>query len=104
MAFGRIVLAWVLVAAWLYGWAAGERRVARAGLPPAGEIPPLVGEALLLALFAALWFGSLGAGGWWLLFALLGALMEWPIRTASGAIRILRIVGAGALLAWRLGA
>jgi hypothetical protein len=103
MAFGRILLAWMLVAVWLYLWAAGERRMARAGSLPVSAILPLAGEALLLALFAALWFGSLGAGGWWLLFGLLGALMEWPIRTGSGAARILRIVGAGALLAWRLG-
>ena len=36
------------------------------------------GEALLLTLFGALWFGSLGAGAWWLVFGLVAALREWP--------------------------
>ena len=31
-----------------------------------------LGEALLLTLFGALWFGSLGAGAWWLVFGLVG--------------------------------
>ena len=102
MAFGRIVVAWVLVAGWLVLWAEAERR--RVGGERLGprDAALLAGEGLLLALFGGLWFGSLGAGGWWLLFGLLGALMEWPLRTAAGAARILRIVVAGALLAWRL--
>jgi hypothetical protein len=37
MALGRIVLGWMFVAAWPYAWAAGERRVARAGSLPVGE-------------------------------------------------------------------
>ena len=32
------------------------------------------GEALLAALLGALWFGSLGAGAWWLVFGLVAAL------------------------------
>ena len=72
MAFGRILLAWVVVGAWLAIWAFGERRVTGGPGPSAAELAPLAGEALLLALFAGLWFGSLGSGGWWLVFLLLG--------------------------------
>lgn len=102
MAFGRILLAWVVVGAWLAVWAFGERRVTGAQVPSAAELAPLAGEALLLALFAGLWFGSLGSGGWWLVFLLLGGLMAWPVRSLAGAARIARVIGAGALLAWTL--
>ena len=104
MAFGRILLAWVVVGAWLAIWAFGERRVTHAGRPSAAELAPLTGEALLLALFAALWFGSLGSGAWWLVFLLLGGLMAWPVRSLAGAARVARVVVAGGLLAWTLGA
>lgn len=102
MAFGRILLAWVAVGTWLAVWAFGERRVAGARVPSAAELAPLAGEALLLALFAGLWFGSLGSGGWWLVFLLLGGLMAWPVRSLAGAARIARVIVAGALLAWTL--
>lgn len=102
MAFGRILLAWAVAGAWLAAWALGERRVTGAGHPSAAELAPLAGEALLLALFAALWFGSLGSGTWWLVFLLLGALMAWPVRALAGAARVARIVVAGGLLAWVL--
>jgi hypothetical protein len=104
VAFGRILLAWVMVAGWLAVWAFGERRLTGAGAPSAAELAPLSGEALLLALFAALWFGSLGPGAWWLVFLLLGGLMAWPVRSLAGAARIARVVVAGGLLAWTLGA
>jgi hypothetical protein len=102
VAFGRILLAWAVVGAWLAIWAFGERRVTGAGSPSAAELAPLAGEALLLALFAALWFGSLGSGAWWLVFLLLGGLMAWPVRSLAEAARIARIVVAGGLLAWTL--
>ena len=102
MAFGRILLAWVVVGAWLAIWAFAERRVTAARAPSAAELTPLAGEALLLALFAGLWFGSLGSGGWWLVFLLLGGLMAWPVRSLAGAAHIIRVVVAGALLAWTL--
>ena len=102
MAFGRILLAWAVVGAWLAIWALAERRMTGAGSPSAAELAPLAGEALLLALFAALWFGSLGSGGWWLVFLLLGGLMAWPVRSLAGAARIARVVAAGGLLAWTL--
>jgi hypothetical protein len=67
-------------------------------------------------LLASLWFDSLGSGGWWLLFSLLGLLAAFPVRLEAivlaglpprPALRLavldaLRYVGAGALLAWRL--
>jgi hypothetical protein len=101
VALGRIILAWGAVAAWLGVWALAERLWAGTPLGPR-DAGRLGGEALLLALFAALWFGSLGAGAWWLVFLLLGALMEWPVRSVLGAARIARIVGAGGILAWTL--
>lgn len=37
-------------------------------------------EAVLFTLFASLWFASLGHGAWWLLFAVVGILVEGPVR------------------------
>ena len=102
MAFGRILLGWVLVGAWLAVWAFADRRVTGAPVSTPTELTSLLGEALLLALFAGLWFGSLGSGGWLLVFLLLGGLMAWPVRSMAGAARIARVVVAGALLAWAL--
>ena len=102
MAFGRILLAWLVVGAWLAIWAFSERRVTGAGRLSAPELAPLAGEALLLALFATLWFGSLGSGAWWLVFLLVGGLMAWPVRSPAGVARIARVVVAGGLLAWVL--
>jgi hypothetical protein len=45
-------------------------------------------EALILTLVAALWFGSLGHGGWAILFLLLAALPagdRWVRRALAGA-------------------
>lgn len=66
------------VAVFLLFWDLSERKLARSERP---FRPVVLGaEALLLAMFAALWFASLGHGGWWVLFAVLGALVEGPIR------------------------
>ncbi len=116
MALSRLLLGWALVAGWLVGWDLVARRGAgwhrRMGLLAAGE-------ALLLTLFGALWFGSLGAGAWWLVFGLVAALREWPsagepprgprVRigrppAALRLVRMLRTLVAGGILAWRLGA
>jgi hypothetical protein len=99
MAFGRIALAWAIVAAWLVVWDMAERRLTGARGSRAVQLWWPAGEALLLTLFAALWFGSLGAGGWGLVFLLLGALREWPPRSARGAARVARVVVAGGVLA-----
>ena len=103
MGFGRILLAWAAVGAWLAAWALAERRTGRARGPARRpEAGWLAGEALLLALFGALWFGSLGSGEWWLVFLLVGALTAWPVRTVGGAARIGRTLVAGWLLVWIL--
>lgn len=116
MALSRLVLAWLAVSAWLMLWelvasrfhtARGGSRLRRARV--------LLGEALLLTLFGALWFGSLGAGAWWMVFGLVGALREWPgppgrrgaeeadaVGLGLSALRVLRTVAAGGILAWRL--
>lgn len=70
-------------------------------------------EAGVVTLFASLWFDSLGHGGWWILFSLLGlivALARLPDPTPStlraslvrAARDMIRYVLAGAILAWRL--
>ena len=75
--------------------------------------PGYLTDALLLTLFASLWFASLGHGGWVLLFLLLGLLLEGPGRyrdlpqgfdkSRTGVKRLLlgtiRILVAGGLLA-----
>ena len=74
MALGRILLGWALVTVWLVGWGPDRARGCR-GRSEARQLAG--GEALLLTLFGALWFGSLGAGAWWLVFS-------WSRRSASG--------------------
>jgi hypothetical protein len=118
VALPRLLAAWLAVAVWFLVWQEGRRRFGGAG---AGDQSaswwrrtlPALAEALLLTLFAALWFASLGHGGWLLLFGLLGGLMESSVRLRSlpgspfpwreVALGVARIVAAGALLAWRLG-
>jgi hypothetical protein len=81
----------------------------------------VLAEAFVLTLLAALWFGSLGHGGWLLVFLLLGMLVAGaerglrlaflrsaerpPLSAESRAflLGMVRYVAAGALLAWRLG-
>jgi hypothetical protein len=121
---GRLVLAWLPVAALFaltppvgYRW----------DLPPDDrylvwssnrwEIGWRLAEAGALTLFASLWFDSLGAGEWWLLFLLLGLLVAFPRRLvmwqhveplrrrhllAHAWLDVARYVAAGGLLAWRL--
>lgn len=117
MGLSRLVLAWLAVSVWLLLWelvasrfrpARGDGRLRRARV--------FLVEALLLTLFGALWFGSLGAGSWWLVFGLVGTLREWPgpparraaeeidpLGVGLSALRVLRTVAAGGVLAWRLG-
>jgi hypothetical protein len=121
---GRLVVAWLPVA------------VLFALVPPIGyrwDLPPdnrpvvwslnrweigwRVAEAGVVTLFASLWFDSLGAGAWWLLFLLVGLLVAFPRRLVMwqhaeparrqhllvhAALDVTRYVLAGALLAWRL--
>ena len=117
MALSRLALAWLGVAMWLLLWELVVSRIvdARAN----GKLRRarvFLGEAVLLTLLGALWFGSLGAGAWWLVFGLVGALREWPgppgrrpaedtdpIGIGLAVLRVLRTVVAGGILAWRLG-
>jgi hypothetical protein len=109
MTLGRLVLAWIPVALWFaaIGWAA-HRGIGTAASPPpsrSGLVWTTV-EGLLVTLLGSLWFDSLGHGGWWLLFGLLGILaVNLPARPGfvAGAISVVRYLGAGALLVWRLG-
>lgn len=113
MALTRIVVGWLLVSVWFF---AADRLLSALRGPdtsPRGAPPrwlPLV-EAFLFTLFAALWFGSIGSGGWILLFIMLTLYVELPQRLRDqvqrnrpkglvmavgvGLVRIL--VGAGIL-------
>lgn len=120
MAGVPLLLAWSAVGAWLLIWrlAGARKAAARSPAPPTFQqaLLPLLTEALLLVLFAALWFGSLGHGAWWLLFLVTGLLIELPARLrarAADPVRaplsipnltgaLVRMLGAGALLAWLL--
>lgn len=114
MSLGTLFLGFLPVAILFLGaaWAANGRRLP----PPALWVS--LGESVVLTLLAALWFGSLGHGGWVLVFLLLGVLvagaergMRWALAGSAGGrtellgllAGVARYVAAGALLAWRLG-
>jgi hypothetical protein len=122
---GRLVAAWVVVGVWFevatfaahylfYRLAAPANETLLFAVPSRLIVERLV-EALLVSLLASLWFDSLGSGGWWLLFLLIGALVTLPQWFAIGEnpqpkrallaaafTHLVRYVVAGALLAWRL--
>ncbi len=116
MALTRLLLAWLAVSAWLLLWELVAARLARArGEGRVRRARVVLGEALLLTLLGALWFGSLGAGAWWLVFGLVGALREWPgtrgrrpadasdaLAVGLSMLRVVRTLVAGGVLAWRL--
>ena len=111
MSLGRVVVAAAPVLALFVAvaWPQYGRPTARATLV-------CVGETAVLTLLAALWFGSLGSGGWWLVFLLVGVLVSGAerglrfafLRSPAGPetrgflLGVARYVAAGALLAWRL--
>jgi beta-lactamase superfamily II metal-dependent hydrolase len=100
---GRLALAWLPVALWFL---AVDWVVRRADPAPVRPNYWLALEALLLTLFASLWFDSLGSSGWWLLFLLVGAIaagLPRRPRWRAVLIDIGRYFVAGAILAWRLG-
>jgi hypothetical protein len=115
---GRLVLAWLPVAFVFAGVGGlGTRFFSTTATEPTHQwtkwdILWRSFEAAAVTLFASLWFDSLGHGGWWLLFALLGLIVSlaqlrgtWRRREAfTRASRdVVRYVVAGAILAWRLG-
>lgn len=111
MTLGRLFLAWLPVAAWFTGVAATARRLMLTERTLRQLTQRASVEALLLTLLASLWFDSLGAGAWWVPASLIGALVAvagmtpQPRRTIFllFLVDLLRYVGAGALLVWRLG-
>lgn len=119
MTLGRLVLAWLAVAAWTMAVTFGLtllvaiKPVDQPGAPTVIPKPLLTWrlvEALVLTLWAALWFGSLGSGGWWLLFVLIGVVAIGPrwlsafdrSRLVELLADLARYVVAGAILAWIL--
>jgi hypothetical protein len=115
VALSRLLWAWLAVVLWLLLWEMTVSRLAGRGDGKLRRARFHLGEALLLTLFGALWFGSLGAGAWWLVFALVGVLREWPasggrrpaerpdpISIGVSLLRVVRTLVAGGLLAWRL--
>ena len=125
MTLGRLILAWLPVAALFavtppigYQWTGDVTGVsAVVWHHNRWEIWWRLAEAGIVTLFASLWFDSLGAGGWWLLFFLVGLLVAFPRRLvmwqhveplrrrhllAHAGLDLARYIAAGALLAWRL--
>lgn len=109
MSLVRLVLAALAVTAWFVAWVFAARRFRPDPRPPRFRFE--VVEAILLTMFGALWFASLGHGAWWVLFALIGLLMEGPVRQRHRSefpaepqpwrpllLGTLRILGAGAIL------
>ena len=114
------VAAWALVTFWFLAWEVAATRLDRSGNAGGWLRAPArsyVAEALVLSLLGTLWFASLGSGGWPIVFALIGLLMEWPgpvrhgLRAPDGSRRalyrvvtgMLRVIGAGAILWWWVG-
>lgn len=123
MTLGRLVSAWLPVALLFavappigYSWNAPADR-ALAWALNRWEIGWRLAEAGVVTLFASLWFDSLGASGWWLLFLLVGLLVAFPRRLVMwqhveplrrrhllihAGLDVARYIAAGGLLAWRL--
>jgi hypothetical protein len=123
---GRLVFAWILVAIWFYASLFVTIGILMFALNTWGTVSSMGNiqrsmlywralEAMLVTLFASLWFDSLGSGGWWLVFLMVGILVAVPTQlintggpdrkvvfAATVAGDLIRYVVAGALLAWRL--
>ena len=115
----RVILGWAAVSLWFFLFELVEQKIV-GPRPATGRLRAgwkvYVADALLLTLFAGLWFASLGHGGWVLLFLMVGLLVEGPARFRDGsgvldlsgkgklrlASGLVRIVAAGSVLAWLL--
>ena len=124
MTFGRLVVAWLPVALVFalappigYRWDLPADARPMTWAPSRWEIGWRVAEAAVVTLFASLWFDSLGAGGWLLIFLPVGLLVAFPRRLVMwqhvelarrrhllihASLDVARYILAGALLAWRL--
>lgn len=127
MSLTTITVAFVLVAALFNaaslltaGWIAGLEPGSAPARAPATSLlarvfPAATFESLVLTLLAALWFNSLGHGGWVLVFLLLGALTagdRWVrhrmLGTPTGleirlfVAALLKYLLAGLVCVWRL--
>lgn len=126
MTLGRLVFAWILVAIWFYASLFVTIGILMFALNTWGTVSSMGNiqrsmlywralEAMLVTLFASLWFDSLGSGGWWLVFLMVGILVAVPTQlintggpdrkvvfAATVAGDLIRYIVAGALLAWRL--
>ena len=120
MALPDLLAAWGLVSVWFVAWEAVTARLDRsrnAGGWLRAPVRIYLAEALFVTLLGALWFASLGSGGWPLVFGFVGLLMEWPgpvrhgLRAQDGSWRafvrvlsgVVRVVGAGGLMWWWIG-
>lgn len=113
-AFGLVAIVFIGVGAALLRWAPPPSAAWGAAFHVVWL--PAAAEALVVTLFAALWFGSLGSGGWVVLFLLVGALAggadRWTRRRLAGGharedlklltVTLLKYVVAGGLCAWLL--
>lgn len=129
MPFWVLGLGWGVVAVWftvvdaVLAGPGGDGRDGRDGQEGRGRgarwlirlllQPGRLVEAALLTLVAGLWFASLGHGGWFLLFPLLGAWAGWVAHRRTGvpldgaavrslALGVVRTTAAGGLLQWIL--
>lgn len=124
MTLGRLLLAWLPVAALFvltppvgYRWDAPPDARYLVWSFNRWEIGWRVAEAGVVTLFASLWFDSLGAGAWWLPSFLVGLLVAFPRRLVMwqhveparrrhllvhACLDVARYLAAGGLLAWRL--
>ncbi len=123
MTLTRLVLAWLPVAAWfVVAPPIGQRADPLSGgryfvwSYSRWGVAGRLGEAIGLTLLASLWFDSLGSGGWWLVFLLVGLLAaygggRWRLLESVsdrkqalivGLMDTARYIVAGAILAWRL--
>lgn len=112
MSLGTVLLAFAPVAVlFLVADRLNGRRLNRAA------VVVLLSEASVLTLLAALWFGSIGRGGWFLVFLLVGVLAAGADRGLRSAFLrsqardelrqfgfgVAKYLVSGAILAWRLG-